>query len=74
MCRKAARQGQDPAAYVAEVVDRDLSGGEGEPKTLAQMFAGRIGRIHSGGTERLSEDCGERFTDYLEDKRREGRL
>ena len=43
-------------------------------KSLADLFAGRIGRFHSGGKEALSENCGERFTDYLEQKRREGRL
>ncbi len=46
----------------------------GGPKTLADLFAGRVGRIRSGGTERLSEACGERFTDYLEAKRRAGCL
>ena len=39
------------------------------PKTLADLFAGRVGRIQSGSKERLSERCGEKFTDYLEDKR-----
>ena len=47
---------------------------EGEPKTLAALFAGRVGRIRSGGTKRLSEACGEKFTDYVEAKRRAGCL
>jgi|SRR6266508_3788533 len=47
---------------------------EGEPKTLAVLFAGRVGRIRSGGTERLSEACGEKFTDYVEAKRKAGCL
>jgi hypothetical protein len=42
----------------------------GAPKTLADLFAGRVGRIQSGGTERLSEACGEKFTDYVEAKRK----
>ena len=46
----------------------------GAPKTLAGLFAGRVGRIRSGGTERLSEACGEKFTDYVEAKRRAGCL
>lgn len=46
----------------------------GSPKTLADLFAGRVGRIRSGGIERLSEACGERFTDYVEAKRRAGCL
>ncbi len=45
-----------------------------DAKSLADLFAGRVGTIKSGGTEALSENCGERFTDYLEQKRREGRL
>ena len=43
-------------------------------KTLADLFAGRVGRIQSGGTERLSEACGEKFTDYVEAKRKAGHL
>jgi len=46
----------------------------GAPKTLAELFAGRVGRIRSGGTERLSEACGEKFTDYVEAKRKGGHL
>jgi hypothetical protein len=46
----------------------------GTPKTLADLFAGRVGRIQSGGTERLSEACGEKFTDYVEAKRKAGHL
>ena len=47
---------------------------EQSPKTLADLFAGRVGRIQSGGKERLSEDCGAAFTDYLEEKRKAGHL
>jgi hypothetical protein len=47
---------------------------EGSPQTLADLFTGRVGRIRSNGQERLSEECGAKFTDYLEEKRRTGRL
>ncbi|ETX05731.1 hypothetical protein [Candidatus Entotheonella palauensis] len=47
---------------------------DAEPKTLADLFAGRVGRIRSGGEERLSEDCGAKFTDSLEAKRGSGSL
>lgn len=40
------------------------------PKTLADLFTGRVGRIQSGGKERLSEECGATFADYLEEKKR----
>ena len=43
-------------------------------KSLADVMADHIGTIHSGSQEALSQNCGERFTDYLEQKRREGRL
>jgi len=43
-------------------------------KSLADVMADHIGTIHSGGQEALSQDCGERFTDHLVQKRREGRL
>ena len=43
-------------------------------KTLADLFAGHIGGFSSGSEEPLSENCGEKFTDYLQQKRREGRL
>ncbi len=47
---------------------------EQSPRTLADLFAGRVGRIRSGGKERLSEECGAAFTDHLEEKRRAGHL
>ena len=47
---------------------------EDGPRTLADLFAGRVGRIRSGGKEQLSDECGEKFTDYLEEKRRTGHL
>ena len=50
-----------------------FDGPDGEV-TLADLFAGRVGRIQSGGTERLSETCGEKFTDYIEAKRKAGHL
>ena len=40
------------------------------PKTLADLFAGRVGRIQSGGKERLSEERGAAFTDHLEEKKK----
>jgi hypothetical protein len=43
-------------------------------KTLADLFVGRVGRIHSGGKNHLAEECGEAFTDYLEEKRKAGHL
>lgn len=48
---------------------------ETKPKrTMADRFAGRVGLIDSGGDGLLSQNTGEKFTDYLEEKRRAGRL
>lgn len=47
----------------------------GQPKrTMADRFAGRLGVVASNGDGRLSENTGETFTDYLEEKRRAGTL
>lgn len=75
----ASASGLTPAAWIAahlpsaDVPDQP-NGGVEPARTLADLFAGRVGQIASGGRERLSENAGERFTDYLEAKRREGRL
>jgi bifunctional DNA-binding transcriptional regulator/antitoxin component of YhaV-PrlF toxin-antitoxin module len=48
-------------------------GEESSPKTLADLFAGAIGGFKSGrGEERLSENSGEKFTDYLVQKHKAG--
>lgn len=74
---KAAQQGKDAAAYVAALVEQDIEGQEGEqdaPKTLADYLAGHIGVFNSGGKERLSQNGGELFTDYLVEKHKAGHL
>jgi hypothetical protein len=48
-------------------------GAEG-PRNLAELFAGRVGLIDSGGRETLSQEGGEKFADHLEAKRRAGHL
>ncbi len=42
------------------------------PKHWQSSAAGRVGRIGSGGPERLSEAYGEKCTDYVEAKRSGG--
>ena len=44
------------------------------PKTLFERMAPHIGRVASGGIERLSQPSGNAFADYLVAKKREGRL
>lgn len=79
--KKAAKSsGTTPLGWLAAHLPKttDMEGGqevqEEGAKTLADLFAGREGRIQSGSKERLSETCGEKFTDYLEAKRKAGHL
>lgn len=57
---------------VADAVEPERPGER--PRTLADLFAGRVGLFASKTEEPLSENTGERFADYLEEKRRDGRL
>lgn len=76
----ADANGTTPLAWIAAHLPRAKGTGEQEierdsgPRTLADLFAGRVGHIHSGGKEPLSEDCGAKFTDHLEEKRCGGHL
>ena len=71
----ASASGTTPVGWIAAHLPAPVPPAAGNgAKSLADLLAGHIGRIHSGGRETLSENCGERFTDYLEQKRREGRL
>ncbi|MBW3572647.1 MAG: hypothetical protein KY467_16210 [Gemmatimonadetes bacterium] len=44
------------------------------PRTMADLFAGRIGRFNSGNGEPRSDTGRESFAEYLEEKQRAGRL
>jgi hypothetical protein len=37
----------------------------GRPRSMADLLAGRLGRIRSGGADRLSEDCGAKLAEHL---------
>jgi hypothetical protein len=67
--------GTTPVGWIASKLPPTTTGKPGgEHKSLADTLAGLIGSVHSGGKEALSQNCGERFTDYLIQKKREGRL
>lgn len=71
----ATARGTTPIGWIAaHLPAQPKPAGPNGAKSLADLIAGRIGRFHSGGKEALSQKCGERFTDHLEQKRREGRL
>jgi hypothetical protein len=44
-----------------------------EEKTLAELFAGRVGRFHFGEAN-LSQDTGKKFAALMAEKKRQGRL
>jgi hypothetical protein len=72
--KAASASGTTPAGWIAAQLPSPPQLSVDGAKSLADLLAKHIGRVHSGGKEALSENCGERFTDYLEQKRREGRL
>jgi hypothetical protein len=70
----ASASGTTPVGWIAAHLPPTPPPAKKDAKTLADLFEGYIGGISSGSKETLSENCRERFTDYLEQKRREGRL
>jgi hypothetical protein len=75
----AAASGTTPTGWIAARLGENASGtpqqdAPAPPQTLADLFAGRTGRIASGGGECLSEKTGEKFTDHLQAKKEAGHL
>ena len=76
----AEAEGKTPAGWIKTHLFGDQDIGERpiktkrKPQSLADLFSGRLGRIRSGDKEALSEGCGDKFTDYLEEKRHGGHL
>ncbi|MCP3960985.1 MAG: hypothetical protein GY719_24325 [bacterium] len=76
----AETSGKTPVEWIAEQLARRRADAQdevsrpAEAKTLANLMEGRLGRVHSGGDQRLSETCGEKLTDHLVAKRRAGHL
>ena len=70
----AVASGTTPVGWIAAHLPPASKRAPENAKSLADLLAGYIGQFHSGSKEALSQNCGERFTDYLVQKRREGRL
>jgi hypothetical protein len=71
----ASASGTTPVGWIAAKLPKPEQSADGNgAKSLADLFAGHIGGFSSGGKETLSENTGQRFTDYVVQKRREGRL
>ncbi len=66
--------GTTPADWIAAKLPSSPQEPIRKYKSLADALEGFIGTVHSGSKEPLSQNCGERFTDYLVQKKREGRL
>ena len=64
--RKAQWARQSLPDYLLAVADAEEDAEEPDASegSAADLFAGRIGRI-DGSTEAYSQNCGQRFTDYL---------
>jgi hypothetical protein len=76
---EAQKLGLQLEEYVHRLLEQSMPAGlptfkEEEEGTLADLFAGRVGVVDSGGSEHLSRDCGEKFTEYLLQKKRKGHL
>lgn len=73
--RMAEREGQDLAIYMQSIMEREANkDAQQSDGTAADLFAGRLGGIHSGGQGRWSENAGEKFAAGMEEKRRQGHL
>ena len=70
----ATATGTTPIGWIAAHLPTAKKPVPENAKSLADLLAGHIGRVHSGGKESYSQKCGERLTEYLVQKRREGRL
>ena len=67
--------GTIPAGWIAVQLARAaLSPGAASNQSLADRFAGRIGRIRCERQDNLSECCGEQFAEHLEATKQAGHL
>jgi hypothetical protein len=76
--KAAAGAGRTPVDFNADATaaapNRAATASGEKPLTLRERFGDLIGGFRSGSKVPLSENCGEKFADCLEQKRREGRL
>ena len=77
---EASAAGITPAEWIAAQLSTPPadqatpSASEGTARTMADLFAGRVGVVASHGDGRLSQDAGELFAAGMEAKRRAGIL
>jgi hypothetical protein len=78
LAEAARQQGTTPEQLALETLRKSFAPKEnGTPEksgeTLYDFLKDYIGTV-AGSGEALSEDCGEKFTDYLVEKKKAGRL
>jgi hypothetical protein len=67
--------GLTPVEWIARRLPRPFKPPENsDGRTMAERFAGRVGLVGSGGSERISENHSKIFGDMLEEQHRKGRL
>jgi hypothetical protein len=74
--RKAEQEGQDFPQYLEALLDENAEAADETEEaegSAYDLFAGRIGRIQGSG-EAFSQNCGERFTQYVVEKHKAGDL
>ncbi len=77
MREDAEAQGLSLVGWIASKLPRDGNdppAGATPPKSLADLFAGRVGTFSSGTGEPSLETLRDSFGDYLEEKHRTGHL
>ncbi len=80
--RKAERAGQDLPSFLLTVADREAQEETEEEEIVEEeqegsaydLFKGHIGRINGSREACWSENCGEKFTEGMVEKRRQGHL
>ncbi len=74
---RAARQGQDAAAYAASVLRRDMNNAAPAPleeQTLAESLAGRVGRLRSPEPSDMAANSEAEFGRIMDEKQRQGQI
>ena len=77
---RAARQGQDAAAYATAVLRQDMAvaasvlGEEQTESTLAEMLAKRVGRLRSPEPSDMAANSETEFGLIMDEKQRQGHV
>jgi hypothetical protein len=72
--KAATASGTSPAGWIAAQLPVASKPVPKDAQSLADLLKGHIGTIRSGGKVAYSQNCGQHFTDYVVQKRREDRL